>query len=193
MLHHRAISGLWATQPPEYPKSPGNICAKQVQWFRLFEGKVTQGCRDPICERLRASQCHLEPSWTPWQSRVVQHHSSSSCGQKPLTPWQTEGNEKKVAQPMALYFICRETWLILQLCGHCLLNANNMAAECRADKKRGFHGTAVAVKLKTSPEEDLEAMACLHGSEFKRLRTHGWLSDWYWIDEVKHNLVSYCK
>ncbi len=50
----------------------------------------------------------------------MEHYSSSSCGQEPLTPQQTEGNEKRVQQPMALYFICRETWLILQLCGHCL-------------------------------------------------------------------------
>lgn len=82
--------------------------------------KVTRGCRDPICESLRVSQCHLEPSWTPWQSGAVQHYSSSSCGQEPLTPQQTEGNEKRVQQPMAPYSICRETWLILQLCGHCL-------------------------------------------------------------------------
>lgn len=64
---------------------------------RSFRGKVTQDCRDPIYERLRASQCHLEPSWTPWQSRVVRRHSSSSCGQKPPTPWQTGGKWKEAS------------------------------------------------------------------------------------------------
>lgn len=148
--------------------APNNFSKIQA---RSFQGKVTHGCIDPISERLRASQCHLEPSWTPWQSRVVRRHSSSSCGQKPLTPWQTEGNEKRRAQSMAPYFICRETWLILQLCGHCLLNANNMAAECRAGKKRGSHGIAVAAKLRTSPVEDLQVVACLTGSELARWRT----------------------
>ena len=40
------------------------LCQTAFQ-ARFFQGKVTQGCRDPIYERLRASQCHLEPSWTP--------------------------------------------------------------------------------------------------------------------------------
>lgn len=88
-------------------------------WACFCTCKVTRGCREPICRSLGVSQCHLEPSWTPWQSGVVQDNSSSSCGQEPLTPRQTEGNEKRVQQPMVLYFICWETWLILQL-WHCL-------------------------------------------------------------------------
>lgn len=109
----------------------------------------------------------------------MRRHSSSSCGQKPMTPWQTEGNEKRWAQSMALYFICRETWLILQLCGHCLLNANNMAAECRAGKKRGLHAVAVAAKLRTSPAEDLGVVA--------RWRTYGWVSACYLADDVTNS------
>lgn len=75
-----------ATVPARDLKSHGIICIRQLYRFRLFRTcKVTQSCRDPICESLRVSQCHLEPFWTPWQSGVVQHYSSSSCGQEPLT------------------------------------------------------------------------------------------------------------
>lgn len=109
------------TAPTRGFKTLGDARTRQLQRCEQFYTyKVTQACRDPICGSLRVFQCHLEPSWTPWQSGVVQHYSSSSCGQEPLTPQQTEGNEKRVPQPMASYFICRETWLILQLCGHCL-------------------------------------------------------------------------
>lgn len=148
-----------------------SVSIRQLLRFRLFRAlKVTRGCRDPICESLRGSQCHLEPSWTLWQSGVVRHYSSSSCGQEPLTPRQTEGNEKRVRQPKALHFICRETWLILQLCGHSFLNANNIAAECRAGKKRGLCG--YKGYHRTSLAEDLEVVTPLNGGEFAWLWTY---------------------
>lgn len=100
--------------------------------------KVTQGFWDPIYKSLRVFQCHLEPSWTPWQSGAVQQHSSSSCGQEPLTPQQTDGNEKRLQQPMAACFICWETWLLPQLCGHCLWMQTIRLQECRAGRRRGL-------------------------------------------------------
>lgn len=51
------------------------------------------------------------------------------------------------------------------VCERCLLNANNMAAECRAGDKRGLHATTVTGKLRTSPAQDLEAVAWSTGSE----------------------------
>ena len=149
VLHANAESSACILNKEQYPQETLNPLRMFVSdnfsdsalFFSFFflppkTYKVTQGCRDPIYESLGLSQCHLEPSWTLWQSGVVQQHSSSSCGQEPLTPEQTEGNEKRLQQPMAPYFICWKTWLILQLCGHCLWMQTIWLQKCRAGEKK---------------------------------------------------------